>query len=111
MDAAWEEIEEGAQRRLKENQERLQEMYSAEEKPPLLGHIEKEEVDPDQPTSTQTERSVLLTEQEEQINEVLQQQEQWDELEKRMSTEKQPEEKGTSDLDLEKEMEKEAETE
>ena len=108
MEAAWDEIAEGTQRRLRENQEWLQEIYRAEEKPPLLGHIEKEEIDPDQPTSTQPEQSVLLTEPGEQISEALQQQEQWDELEQRMSTEKQPEEKEISDLDLETEMERDA---
>ena len=110
LSAAWDEIEEGAQRRLKENQERLQEMYRAEQKPPLLGHVEKEEIDPEQPTSTQRERSVLLTELGEQISEALQEQEQWDQLEKRMSAEKnrQPDEKEISDLDLEAEMERDA---
>ena len=62
---------EGAQKRLDQNRERLQEIYSAEQKPPLLGHIEKEETDPEQPTSTQPERSVLLTKPGEQISEAL----------------------------------------
>ena len=95
---------------MKENQERLQEIYSAEQKPPLLGHIEKQEIDLEQPTSTQHERSVLLTEPGEQISKALQEQEQWDQLERRLSAEKnkQPEEKEISDLDLEAEMEREA---
>ena len=84
-------------------------MYSAENKPPLLGHVEKEEIDPEQPTSTQQQRSVLLTEPEAQIDEVLREQDKWEQLEQRMSAEKnkQPEDKEINDLDLEAEMEKE----
>ena len=94
---------------MRENRERLQEMYSAENKPPLLGHVEKEEIDPEQPTSTQQQRSVLLTEPEAQIDEVWREQDKWEQLEQRMSAEKnkQPEDKEISDLDLEAEMEKE----
>ena len=110
LSAAWDEIAKGAQKRLEHNRERLQEIYSADQKPPLVGHIEKEEIDPEQPTSTQPERSVLLTEPGEQISKALQEQEQWDQLEERMAAEKnkQPEEKEVSDLDLEAEMERDA---
>ena len=112
MSAAWEEIEEGAQRRLRENRERLQELYSGDEKPLLLGHIEKtEEAEPDRPTPTRTEKSVLLKDQDEQMEEVRHQQKQWDELEKRLAKDKQPAEKETSNIDLEREMERETETE
>ena len=45
--AAWNEIKVGAQRRMKENQDKLQELYETEQKPTLVGHIEK--VDEQQP--------------------------------------------------------------
>ena len=88
----------------------MQELYGGDEKPPLLGHIEKtEEDEPDRPTTTRTEKSVLLKDQDEQMEEVRHQQKQWDELEKRLAKDKQPAEKETSDIDLEREMERETE--
>ena len=90
----------------------MQELYSGDEKPLLLGHIEKtEEAEPDRPTPTRTEKSVLLKDQDEQMEEVRHQQKQWDELEKRLAKDKQPAEKETSNIDLEREMERETETE
>ena len=46
--AAWDEIEEGANRCLQENKEKLQELYASDEKPDLIGHVEK---DPDRPST------------------------------------------------------------
>ena len=90
----------------------MQELYGGEEKPPLLGHIEKEEeAEPDPPTPARAEKSVLLKDQDEQMDEVRHQQKQWDELEKRLAKDKQTAEKETSDIDLEKEMERETEAE
>ena len=52
--AAWNEIEEGVRCRIKENQDKLQELYETEQKPTLVGHVEKVEKqqpddDPDHP--------------------------------------------------------------
>ena len=121
--AAWSEIGQGAQRRMQENKENLQEIYDQEQKPPLVGHVEQlidkpkmedeTEQPSQQPSSTQQERSVLLTELGEQITEALQEQERWDQLEQCMTTEKnrQSKEKEASDLDLEAEMEHDTQAE
>ena len=43
--AAWDEIMQGAQRRLDENKKRLQELYAEENKAPLVGHVEMKDTD------------------------------------------------------------------
>ena len=113
--AAWSEIAQGAERRMQENKEKLQELYQQENKPTLVGHVEqltdepKNEDELEQPSTTQQEKSVLLTDPDEQIAEALQEQEQWDELQQRMRTSDSggwSKEKEASDLDLEAEMER-----
>ena len=105
---------------MQENREKLQEIYDQEHKPPLLGHVEQLTDEPkmedeterpsQEPSSMQQERSVLLAEPDEQITEALQEQERWDQLEQCMATEKdkQAKEREASDLDLEAEMERDA---
>ena len=44
LSEAWEEIEQGALRRIDKNKLRLQELYANEAKPALVGHVESEEV-------------------------------------------------------------------
>ena len=97
---------------MQENKEKLQEIYDQEQKPLLVGHVEQLTDEPkmedeteqplQQPSSTQQEKSVLLTEPGEQIMEALQEQERWDQLEQSLATEKnkQSKEKEASDLDL-----------
>ena len=51
---AWNEIEAGARRHMKENQDKLQELYEMEQKPTLVGHVKKvgeqqPDDDPDHP--------------------------------------------------------------
>ena len=99
LNTAWAKIEQGARRRMQENREKLQEMYQHENKPPLLGHVEqvtaestKTEIELEQPSdqpleqpsSSQQEKSVLLTDPEEQLTEALQEQERWEQLQERM---------------------------
>ena len=113
---------------MQENKEKLQEMYQHENKPPLLGRVEqvtaestKTEIESEQPSdqpleqpsSSQQEKSVLLTDPEEQLMEALQEQERWEQLQERMGVgegdgDGRPKEKEASDLDLEAEMEREA---
>ena len=126
LEAAWVEIEQGAQRRMQENREKLQEMYQQEHKPLLLGHVEQLTDEPtkteneseqpsdqpsEQPSSTQQEKSVLLADPEEQLTEALQEQERWDQLQERIGAgdgDGRSKEKEASDLDLEAEMERKA---
>ena len=113
---------------MQENREKFQEMYQHENKPPLLGHVEqvtaestKTEIESEQPSdqpleqpsSSQQEKSVLLTDPEEQLMEALQEQERWEQLQEHMGAgdgdgNSRPKEKEASDLDLEAEMEREA---
>ena len=41
--AVWDKIKEGARRWLNENKQRLQELYTEENKPTLVGHVEMKE--------------------------------------------------------------------
>ena len=106
---------------MQENRERLQEMYQQEHKPPLVGHVEqlvvktKTEDEPEQPlqqpSTTQKGKSVLLVEPEDQLADALQEQERWDHLEQHLGrgeSDSRVKEKKASDLDLEAEMECEA---
>ena len=105
--AAWDEIEEGAQRRLNENKQRLQELYTDESKPTLVGHVEemlvpKTDDDPERPLTSQP-KSIFEVETEDQLKQVLGEQAEMDKRDERVN--KAPSHEA-SDIDLESEMEK-----
>ena len=109
--AVWEEIEEGARHRLKENQEKLQELYESEQKPTLVGHVEEhpqlkaddKQLDDELDRPPQQTKSIFSVETEEQLQEVLQEQCGHDNLDQQVA---QHGGRGMSDIDLEAEMEK-----
>ena len=111
LSEAWDEIEQGTLRRMDQNRQRLQELYSQETKPTLVGHVESEEVtdiktddvtkdEPERPPQTKT-KSIFTTDEDEQLQEALGEQAAIDERDERLAKAKEQ-----SDIDLESEMEK-----
>ena len=107
-----EEIAKGAQRRMDQNRQRLQELYEHDAKPVLVGHVESEETpeiktdvttedEPERPPQTK-EKSIFAVTEDEQLQEELGLQSTMDEREERVDKAREQ-----SDLDLESEMEKE----
>ena len=115
LSSTWDEIEEGARRRMDHNRLRLQELYAHEVKPTLVGHVESEEIteiktddvaknDPECPPQTKA-KSIFTTEEDEQLQEVLGEQAAIDERDECLARTREQ-----SDIDLESEMEKDMNT-
>ena len=115
LSSAWNEIEQGARRRLEHTKQRLQELYSQETKPPLVGHIkvddakevktdDKMDDEPERPSQPK-QKLIFTTDTEEQLQEVLGDQAAMDERDQQLARTRE-----ASDLDLESEMEKDMDT-
>ena len=115
LSEAWDEIEQGARRRMDHNRLRLQELYSQEAKPTLVGHVESEEIteiktddvakdEPEHPPQAKA-KSIFTTDEDEQLQEALGEQAAMDERDERLARTREQ-----SDLDLESEMEKDMST-
>ena len=115
LSSAWDEIEEGAHRRLDHNRQKLQELYTHETKPTLVGHIESEDAkeiktddktedDQEHPPQTKS-KSIFTTDEDEQLQEALAEQAAMDARDERLARTREQ-----SDIDLESEMEKDMNT-
>ena len=115
LSSAWDEIEEGARKRLDQNRQRLQELYARDTKPTLVGHIESEEAkevktddktDNDRECPPQTKSKLIFTtDEDEQLQEALGEQAAMDARDERLARTREQ-----SDIDLESEMEKDMNT-
>ena len=115
LSEAWDEIEQGARRRMDHNRLRLQELYAQEAKPTLVGHVESEEIpeiktddvakdEPERPPQTKA-KSIFTMDEDEQLQEALGEQAAMDERDERLAKTREQ-----SDIDLESEMEKDMNT-
>ena len=115
LSSMWDEIEQGACRRLDHNKQRLQELYSQETKQTLVGHIEVEDAkeikmddktDDDQERPSQAKpKSIFTMDVEEQLQEALGEQAAMDARDEQLARTRE-----TSDIDLKSEMEKDMTT-